>query len=460
MTPVSRQWPRAYRPLRPVTLLTQLVVLVVAELGLYASYASHDARFHWATHFLVALLLTAVWQAVHLLVAARPARGQLLTILVFHLWAMWPDLAFRAGVPHQRWMDWVALGHVHVHYLPGGDTSWLVLSLAAVGGYVALLTSWLRARHSETARGMQPGLGLGGRAVVRPQVDPRTHPLAHRHLMPGSSVGSGSGSGTATAATLPTPDTTPMLLLHGLGGTSASWLAVGRQLAEAGHPVLVPDLLGFGSSMHLGTRFRLSDQVDAVLRLLDHHDITRVHLVGHSWGCVVAGSLATRAPERVTRLTLVAPAAFADPALARERIGRNSMLARMTFGSRDIGGLVCGLMCLSRPALSRVLPRLKRDLPADVVRGGVEHSFPAYRDALTSMWRDNPLPGLLRSPTHPVAVVLAEGDQTVRPSDVLDLPPRGDVRVTRVQGTHGLPYEQPQLVTGLVLAVAPASSSG
>ena len=318
MTRTARQWPRAYRPLRPVTLITQLVVLVVAELGLYVSYAGHDARFHWATHFLVALLLSAVWQAVHLLVAARPARGQLLTILGFHLWAMWPDLTFRAGVPHYRWMDWVALGHVHVHYLPGGDTSWLVLSLAAVGGYVALLTGWLRARHSETARGMQPGLGLGGLAVVRSQVDPRTHQLAHRHLMPGSSV----GSGTAT-----TPGTTPMLLLHGLGGTSASWLPVGRQLAEAGHPVLVPDLLGFGSSMRLGTRFRLSDQVDAVLRLLDHHDITRVHLVGHSWGCVVAGSLATRAPERVTRLTLVAPAAFADPALARERIGRNSMLS-------------------------------------------------------------------------------------------------------------------------------------
>lgn len=441
MTRVSRQWPRAYRPLRPVTLMVQLVVLVVAELGLYASYAGHDARFHWATHFLVALLLTAVWQAVHLLVAARPARGQLLTILVFHLWAMWPDLAFRAGVPHYRWMDWVALGHVQAHYLPGGDTSWLVLSLLAVGGYVALLTSWLRARHAETALGMQPGLGLGGGAVVRPQSDPRTHQLAHEHLTPASSLGSDS----------------TILLLHGLGGTAASWLPVGRRLTEAGHDVLVPDLLGFGSSMHLGTRFRLSDQVDAVLRLLDHHGIAHVHVVGHSWGCVVAGALAARVPGRVTRLTLVAPAAFADPALARERIGENSMLARMTFSSRDIGGLVCGLMCLSRPALSRVLPRMMGDVPADVVRGGVEHSFPAYRDALSSMWQDNPLPGLLRTPTHPVAVVLAEGDKTVRPGDVLDLIPRGDVRVTHVEGTHGLPYEQPELVAGLVLTTEPAS---
>ena len=433
---MTKRWPLAYRPLRPVTLLAQLVLLVVAEIGLYASYASHDARFHWATHFLVGLLLTALWQSLHLLVAARPARGQLATILVFHLWAMWPDLLFRIGVPHYRWMDWVALGHVHVHYLPGGDTSWLVLAILAVGGYVVLLTRWLSARHIETARGMLPALGLGGRAVVRPQVDPNTRPLAHEHLTPAE-------------GDVPMP--MPMLLLHGLGGTSATWVPAGRLLAEAGHPVVVPDLLGFGASMRLGTRFRLSDQVDAVLRLLDHHGTAQVHLVGHSWGCVVAGAVATRAPERVSRLTLVAPAAFADPQTARERIGRRSWLARMTFSSRDIGGLICGTMCLARPVLSRIGPRYRTGVSKDVVRGGVQHSYPAYRDALTSMWQDNPLPTLLRFPTHPVAVVLAESDETVHPRDVLDLALSDDVQVMRVEGTHGLPYEQPEVVARLTL---------
>ena len=75
------QWPRAYRPLRSRTLLVQAVVLVGAEVALYTSYSAHDAHFHWATHFLVALLATALWQSLHLLVAARPARGQLITLL-------------------------------------------------------------------------------------------------------------------------------------------------------------------------------------------------------------------------------------------------------------------------------------------------------------------------------------------------------------------------------------------
>lgn len=420
------RWPRSYRPLRPTTLLAQLAFLVVAELGLYASYAAHDARFHWATHFLVGLLATALWQSVYLLVAARPARGQLATIVSFHLWAMWPDLLFRAGAPHERWMDYVALGHISSHYLPGGDTSWLVLALLGAGGYALLLQRWLAARHAEAAAGLAPALGVGGAGVLRPQTDPRTHPLAHEHL--GSSdVGDGE----------------PLVLLHGLGATSATWLPAGRLLAAAGHGVLVPDLLGFGSSLRLGTRFRLADQADAVIRLLDHHGLDTVHLVGHSWGCTVAGAIAQGAPDRVSRLTLVEPAVFADVRSARERFGRRSLLARLTLSGSEIGGLVCGTMCLLRPVLARLAPRIEADVPVDVARGGVQHSYPAYRDALHSMWQDNPLPPLLRAPTHPVTVVLAEQDHTVHPRDILDLPPHADVRVLRVDGTHALPYEDP-----------------
>ncbi len=141
--PGGAAWPREYRPLRPGTLLLQLALVVVAEVLLYSSYAAHEARFHWATHFLVGLTATALWHSGHLLVAGRPARGQLIALLGFHLWAMWPDLVFRAGVPHYRWMDWVALGHISSHYLPGGDRAWLVIALLASAGYSVLLARWL-----------------------------------------------------------------------------------------------------------------------------------------------------------------------------------------------------------------------------------------------------------------------------------------------------------------------------
>ena len=158
----GRSCPVAYAPLRPPTLLWQLAVLVVAEVLLYTSYATHEARFHWATHFLVGVTVAALWRALFLLVAGRPTRFQLLSILGFHLWAMWPDLVFRTpGIPHYAWMDWLALGHISSHYLPGGDTSWLVIALVASGAYALLLSRWLAARHAEASAGDPSRLDAG-----------------------------------------------------------------------------------------------------------------------------------------------------------------------------------------------------------------------------------------------------------------------------------------------------------
>ncbi len=51
--------------------------------------------------------------------------------------------------------------------------------------------------------------------------------------------------------------------------------------------------------------------------------------------------------------------------------------------------------------------------------------------------------------------MLAERDETVRPDDVLDLPVSDRVHVVRVEGTHGLPYEQPDVVARLTLGDVP-----
>ncbi|MEJ2143436.1 MAG: alpha/beta fold hydrolase, partial [Gammaproteobacteria bacterium] len=49
----------------------------------------------------------------------------------------------------------------------------------------------------------------------------------------------------------PCPDTggTPIVLLHGLLGSSSNWHSIARQLSE-NHPVLVPDLRNHGQSPH------------------------------------------------------------------------------------------------------------------------------------------------------------------------------------------------------------------
>ena len=43
----------------------------------------------------------------------------------------------------------IFLGHVSAHYLPGGDTTWLVIAVTAITGYVVALTRWLRSQAPE-----------------------------------------------------------------------------------------------------------------------------------------------------------------------------------------------------------------------------------------------------------------------------------------------------------------------
>jgi len=94
---------------------------------------------------------------------------------------MAPDLLFRGGVPHYRWMD-VFLGHVAAHYLPGGDPAWLLIALACTAGYVTALTLWLRARHAEAQAGLPPGVGGHRRGGAASAAGPAQPPASARAL--------------------------------------------------------------------------------------------------------------------------------------------------------------------------------------------------------------------------------------------------------------------------------------
>ena len=428
-------WAHAYRPLRPRSLAVQLVVLVLAEIALYASYSAHDARFHWATHFLVGLAYASLVLLFRLLVTGAPGpRLLLMVVLGFHLYAMLPDLLFRGGVPHYRWMD-VFLGHVASHYLPGGDGSWLAIALTCLGLYVGALTAWIRARTAEAAAGLPPGIGLTGMAVLRPQQDPARADLVHDEAGPSDAEG-------------PT-----VVLLHGLGASSAFWGPVARELSGSAR-TLVPDLLGFGASVRLGTHFHLDDQAAAVIRLIERHGAEQVVLAAHSYGAAVAVTVARDRPDLVRRLVLVAPAAFADAEQARESIGGRSWIARKTMSGSPVADLACGTMCLLRRPLTALAPRVAAkvspDIPADVARDAVRYVWPAYRDALTSLLDDSPLPAWLAAPPLPTTVVLGHDDQTVLRSTLQPLLGQ-DVEVLELPGTHVLPVEQPARVAEAIL---------
>jgi pimeloyl-ACP methyl ester carboxylesterase len=97
-----------------------------------------------------------------------------------------------------------------------------------------------------------------------------------------------------------------VILLHGLGGSHANWLAVGSRLTRLGR-VLCPDLPGFGRTRLAGRPSSLEANERLVDRLLDLMGTPPAILVGNSMGATIALRLAAAQPLRVAALALMAP---------------------------------------------------------------------------------------------------------------------------------------------------------
>lgn len=99
----------------------------------------------------------------------------------------------------------------------------------------------------------------------------------------------------------------PVVLLHGLGATKASFLPTVAALSRS-HRAIAIDLPGFGDSdKPLTGAYDARFFARAVVALLDTLGFERAHLVGNSMGGRVAIEVGLRAPARVGALGLLAP---------------------------------------------------------------------------------------------------------------------------------------------------------
>jgi pyruvate dehydrogenase E2 component (dihydrolipoyllysine-residue acetyltransferase) len=99
----------------------------------------------------------------------------------------------------------------------------------------------------------------------------------------------------------------PVVLVHGLGGTIENWRALAPPLAVR-HRVLVPDLPGHGLSDVLPAARDIDAFADAVLAVWDVEGAEPAVWVGHSLGGLVALRAAVRRPAAVRGAVLAAAA--------------------------------------------------------------------------------------------------------------------------------------------------------
>lgn len=103
-----------------------------------------------------------------------------------------------------------------------------------------------------------------------------------------------------------------VLLLHGSASSAALWRQYVESFSGCGYRVVAPDLIGYGKAGAWpdDRLFSLEDELAAV-RAFVPRDGSRCHVVGHSYGGLVALALATGNPAALASLTLIEPAAFA-----------------------------------------------------------------------------------------------------------------------------------------------------
>jgi pimeloyl-ACP methyl ester carboxylesterase len=95
-----------------------------------------------------------------------------------------------------------------------------------------------------------------------------------------------------------------LLMLHGIAGSSETWVPAMR-LLQRDYAIIAPDLLGHGASAKPPGDYSLGNYAAGLRDFLDVLAIKRATVIGQSYGGGVALQFAYQFPERCERLALV-----------------------------------------------------------------------------------------------------------------------------------------------------------
>ncbi|MBH5133432.1 MULTISPECIES: alpha/beta fold hydrolase [Streptomyces] len=203
-----------------------------------------------------------------------------------------------------------------------------------------------------------------------------------------------------------TGDGGPLVLcLHGIGSSSAAFAPQTGALAAAGHRVVAWDAPGYGRSADPDGDLTLDDYADTAAAVIRAR-AADAHVVGVSWGGVIALRLATRHPELVASLAVAdsTPGSGTSPekaAAMRARVPELERLGPRAFAEER------GPRLLSRHAPPELVRRV-----VDTMAGSIR--TPGYRQAAESMAATD-LRGELADVTAPTLVLCGDQDRITGP---------------------------------------------
>lgn len=132
---------------------------------------------------------------------------------------------------------------------------------------------------------------------------------------------------------------TPIVLLHGYCGSLHYWDDV-IPLLSAGYRVIAPDLRGHGSSSAGEGVYSMEQLAGDTAELLDHLNLQKVFLLGHSLGGYITLAFAELYPDRLHGFGLLHSTSLPDSEAAKE----NRLKAVQTIQAEGVTPFVDGLI--------------------------------------------------------------------------------------------------------------------
>jgi 2-hydroxy-6-oxonona-2,4-dienedioate hydrolase len=155
-----------------------------------------------------------------------------------------------------------------------------------------------------------------------------------------------------------------VVCVHGMIVSSRYMVPTVERLGSS-FRVYAPDLPGYGVSAKPPRVPDVPRQADAIVDWMDAIQVERVSLLGNSYGCQIAASVAARYPERVDRVVLVGPTT--NPS-------QRTHLRLMVSWQLE----------LSREPLDYIALQVR-----DSLRAGLRRAWQTYRHMMTDRIEDN-----------------------------------------------------------------------
>lgn len=113
-----------------------------------------------------------------------------------------------------------------------------------------------------------------------------------------------------------------ILILHGWGISGEKYKDLKKRLQDSGFNVLTPDLPGFGKEKLTRQKMTLDDYVNFVDEYIKKHNLSKVILLGHSFGGRIAAKFTVKFPEKVTSLILTGAPLIRESLTLKKKIAK------------------------------------------------------------------------------------------------------------------------------------------